>query len=95
MTTLQKMCEQPLTPDRLIPIMLKSAEDWDQVVAFVALTMHHKMEITWELQRRPIATTAQHPMLNLAILPMFAFSNPAMEEEDDPYWSTWETSSSH
>ncbi len=37
MTTLQEMGEQPLTPDSLVPIMLKSADRWDQVATFVAL----------------------------------------------------------
>ncbi len=39
----------------LVPIMLKSAEGWDQVAAFVALTMLRKMEIARERQGRPIA----------------------------------------
>ncbi len=30
---LQEMGEQPLTPDCLVPIMLKSADGWDQVTA--------------------------------------------------------------
>ncbi len=38
MTTLQEMGEKSLIPDSLVPIMLWSAEGWDQVVAFVALT---------------------------------------------------------
>ncbi len=38
MTTLQKIGEQPFTTDSLVPIMLKSADGWDQVAAFVALT---------------------------------------------------------
>ncbi len=45
MTTLEKMGEPPFMPDSLVPIMLKSAEGWDQVAAFVALTMRRKMEI--------------------------------------------------
>ncbi len=45
MTTLQEMGEQPLTTDSLVPTMLKSADRWDQVAAFVALTMRRKMEI--------------------------------------------------
>ncbi len=48
MTALEKMGEPPLTPDSLVPIMLNSAEGWDQVAAFVALTMRRKMEIAWE-----------------------------------------------
>ncbi len=65
----------------------------DQVAAFVALTMRHKIEIVQEWQRRLIATTTQRPMPDLAILPVFAVSNPAMEEEeDDPGWSHSETS---
>ncbi len=63
MMTLQKKGEQPLTPDSLVLIMLKSADGWDQVATFVTLTMHHKMEIMWERQRRPIAPTTQHPIL--------------------------------
>ncbi len=69
MTALEQMDKLPLMPDSLIPIMLKSAEGWDQVAAFVALTMRRKMEIVREWQRRPIATTNQHPMPDLATLP--------------------------
>ncbi len=63
--------------------MLKSADRWDQVAAFVALTMCRKMEIAWEQQKRPIATATQHSMPHLAIPhpPVFAISNPATEEE--------------
>ncbi len=78
----------------LVPIMLKSAEGWDQVAAFVALTMRRKIEIARERQGRPIATAAYHPMPNLAITPIFAISNPATEVEDDPGWSILETSGS-
>ncbi len=75
--------------------MLKSTEGWDQVAAFVALTMRHKMEIARERQGRPIAAATQHPMPDLAIPPpVFAFSNPATEAEDDPGQSTSETSGS-
>ncbi len=63
MTTLQEMCEQSLTPDSLLPIMLRSADGWDQVAAFVALTMRPKTEIEWEQQTRPIAAATQHPMV--------------------------------
>ncbi len=35
------------------PIMLKSAEGWDQVATFVALTMRRKMEIAREQQGGP------------------------------------------
>ncbi len=59
MTTLQEMGEQPLTPDSLVPIILKSADVWDQVAAFVALTMCHKMEI--------LAAAIQHQMPDIAI----------------------------
>ncbi len=45
MTTLQEMGEQHLTLDTLVLIILKSADEWDQVAAFVALTMYYKMEI--------------------------------------------------
>ncbi len=48
MTALEKMGEPPLIPDSLVPIMLNSAEGWDQVAAFVAMTMRHKMEIVRE-----------------------------------------------
>ncbi len=64
MTTPQKMGEQPITPDSLVPIMLKSTDGWDQMAAFVTLTMRHKMEIAWERQRRPIATATQQPMIS-------------------------------
>ncbi len=50
MTALQKTSETPLTSDSLVPIVLKGTEGWDQVAAFVALTMRHKMEIAWERQ---------------------------------------------
>ncbi len=86
MTALEKIGELPLTPDSLVPIMLKSAERWDQVAAFVALTMRRKMEIAQE--------HTQHPMPDLASPPIFAVSNPATKAEDDPGWSTSETSSS-
>ncbi len=66
-TTLQEMGEKPFTTDSLVPIMLKSAHVWDQVAAFVTLTMHHKMEIVQERQRWPIAAAIQHPMPDLAI----------------------------
>ncbi len=69
MTTLEKMGEPPLMPDSLVPIMLKSAEGWDQVAAFVALTMHRIMEIARERQGWPIATATQHPMPDLTIPP--------------------------
>ncbi len=69
MTTLQEMGEQPITPDSLVPIMLKSTDGWDQVAAFVTLTTRRKMEIAWERQRRPIATATQPPMPDLAIPP--------------------------
>ncbi len=76
-TTLQDMGEEPLTPDSLVPIMLKSADSWDQVAAFVALTMCHKMEIVWEQQRRPIATATQHPTLDLTITPHVCHQQPS------------------
>ncbi len=76
-TTLQEIGEQPLTPDNLVPmIMLKSADRQDQVVAFVALTMHSKIEIVREQQRRPIAAAIQHPMSNLAI-PSVCYQQPS------------------
>ncbi len=52
MTSLQEMGEESLTPDILFPMMLRSAEGWDQVAAFVDLTIHHKMELARERQRR-------------------------------------------
>ncbi len=58
--------------------------------------MCRKIEKAREWQMRPIATATQHPMPNLALPPpIFAISNPAMEEVDDPGLSTSETSSSH
>ncbi len=57
MTALETMGEPPLTPDSLVSIMLKSAEGWDLVAAFVAPTMRRKMEIAWERQGRLIAAT--------------------------------------
>ncbi len=71
-----KTGEPPLTPDSLIPIMLKSAEGWDQVAAFVALIMCRKMEIAREQQGRPIAAATQHPMPDLAI-PRFCHQQPS------------------
>ncbi len=64
------------------------------VAAFVTLIMRCKMEIAREWQGWPIATATQHPMPDLAIRPIFAVSNPAMEAEDDPGRSTSETSGS-
>ncbi len=61
------MGEEPLTPDFLVPIMLRSVEGWDQVTAFATMTMCRKMEYAWERQRQPIAAAIQHPMLKLAI----------------------------
>ncbi len=77
MTALEKMGELPLTPDSLVPIMLKNAEGWDQVAVFVALTMHRKMEVAWEQQGRPIAATTQRPMPHLAIPPSFCHQQPS------------------
>ncbi len=67
MTTLQKMGEQPLTPDRLVSIMLKNWDGWDQAPTFITLTMYHKMEIAWKRQRRPTTATTQYPMPDLVI----------------------------
>ncbi len=64
---LQKTGEPPLTPDSFVPIMLKSAEGWDQMATFVALTMCRKMEIARE---RPIVAATQHSMPDFAI-PLF------------------------
>ncbi len=57
MTTVQKMGEQPLTPDSLVSIMLKSTDGWDEVATFVALTMRCKMEIVQERQSWHMAAT--------------------------------------
>ncbi len=94
MTALEKISKPSLTPDSLVPIMLKSAEGWDQVAAFIALKMRRKMETARERQGRPIAAATQHPMPDLAIPSVFAVSNPAMEAEDDPGQSISETSTS-
>ncbi len=77
MTTLQDMGEQPLTPDSLVLIMLKSADGWDQVAAFVTLTMRCKMEIVREWQRGPIAAATQHPISDLAIAPCVCHWQPS------------------
>ncbi len=69
MITRQKKVEQHLTPDSLVPIMLKSADGWGQVAVFGALTMRRKMKKVQERPRRPIAATTQHPMPDLAIPP--------------------------
>ncbi len=88
MTALQKTGQLPLTRDSLVPIMLKNAEGWDQVAAFITLTMRHKMEIAQEWQGWPIVAATQHPMRDL-IPPIFAISNSATEaEEDNPDQST-------
>ncbi len=42
-TTLQQMGEEPPTIDGVVPIMLRSVEEWDQVATFVALTVRHGM----------------------------------------------------
>ncbi len=67
MTILREMSEQLLTLDSLFPIMLKSADTWDQVAAFVTLTMCRKMEIVRERQRQPVAAATQHQLPALAI----------------------------
>ncbi len=97
MTTLQKKGEQSLTPDSLVPITLKSADRWDHVAPFIGLTMCRKMEMAWGWQRQSIVAAIQHLMPNLAIPapPLFATSNSAMEEENDPGWSTSEIYGSH
>ncbi len=69
MTTLQNMSEQSLTPDSLVPIMLKYVDGWGQNAIFVALTMRCKIKIAWEWQRRPTAATTQHPMPDLITPP--------------------------
>ncbi len=70
-------------------------QGWDQVVAFITLTMHHKMELAGERQRWPTAAATQHPIPDLVPpTPVFAVSNPATDEEDDPGWSTTSTMSS-
>ncbi len=48
------MGEQALTPDSLVLIMLRSTEEWNQMVPFVIMTMRHKMEL---VQERPMANT--------------------------------------
>ncbi len=62
--------------------MLKSTDGWDQVAAFIALTMRHKMETAQATNSHrhpaPNARPRQPPP------PMFAVSNSATEEEDDP-----------
>ncbi len=60
MTTLQEMSEQPLTLDSFVPVISRSTKGWNQVAAFVALTMHHKMELAREQQRRWTVVT-WHP----------------------------------
>ncbi len=70
----------------LVPIMLKSVEGWDQVAAFVALTMCHKMEIA---QERPIAAATQHPMPDLAIPPFLLSATQQRKQktiQTGPLW---------
>ncbi len=74
------MGEESLTPHSLVPIMLRSSEGWDQLAAFVALTMSHKVKLAWERQRRSITVAIQHPV--------FAVSNTALKEEDNTGWPT-------
>ncbi len=69
MTTPQEMGKQPLTPDSLVPIMLKSADRLNQVAAFITFTMRHKVEVAQEWQRWPITAATQHPMPDLAAPP--------------------------
>ncbi len=88
MTALQEIVEQPLTPDSLVPIMLKSADGWDQVAAFVALTMHPQDGDS--VGAAEAAHSRHYPVPNARPRnpPMFAISNTATEEEeDDPGWS--------
>ena len=43
--------EEPLTPESLVPVMLRSSTGWDQVAAFVAAVLRKKMEAERERQR--------------------------------------------
>ncbi len=81
MTSLQEMGEQPLTPDSLVPIILKRVDGWDQVASFVTLTMHRKMEIAQEWQRRHIAATTQHPMPDFAIPPPLCLPSATQQQK--------------
>ncbi len=96
MTTLEKRNEPSLTPDSLVPIILKSAEGGpggcfcrsdsapqDGDSAGAAATAHSR--------RHPAPNAGpRHPLPPLVV----AVSNPATEAEDNPGWSTSETSSS-
>jgi len=82
MTALQEMGEQPLTPDTMVPTLLRSEAGWDRIAAFVASVMRSKMESAWERQR---AAAHQRPMPDLAIPPVpVADSRMEEEEVDDP-----------
>ncbi len=70
------------------PNYAKKCQMMGPVAAFVIVTMRHKMELARERRRRLVAAATQHSMPDTAILPMFAISNPAMKEEDNPGWST-------
>ncbi len=94
MTALEKMGKPPLTPDSLVPIMLKSAEGWDQAGGRFCRSDNAPQDGdstgaagTARSRRHPAPNDGpRHP-------PVFAVSNPAMEAEDDPGRSTSETRS--
>ena len=81
MTALQEMGEQPLTPESLVPTLLRSRAGWDLVAAFVASVMRSKMESARERQRN--VAVEQRPMPDLAIPPVPAADDRLNSEEEE------------
>ncbi len=67
--------------------MLGSIERLVQVVVFVALTMHHKMDLAWKRQRQTNATVIHNPGPHHLFPTVFVASYLAVEK-DDPSWSS-------
>ena len=65
MATLQEMSKEPLTPESLVPTLLRSKARWDLVAAFVASVMRSKIESAREWQRN--IAIDRHPMPDLTI----------------------------
>jgi len=69
------MGEEPITPESLIPVMLKSSTGWDQVAAFNAAILRKKMEGEWKWQTWK-TTVNQHTMSDLTVPPYLPIVTP-------------------
>ncbi len=78
------MGEKSLTPDSWVVIVLRSIEGWEQVAAFVALTLHHKMDLAGYPTTNGGSNHPPH---------VFAASYPAIKEKDDLAWPSTSESS--